>query len=216
MPSTTANSSTLASSKKQKTGPENLAFTSVGEYVINQVISPDTYKFTTFTKKPINDLLDLQPTKKIPPKLLDLAWDMLSRSISTTQSDNMSETDCTKWIWAIVSAVINYLLDYSNLNPSHLSAKSGHSMSFEADVSEKEGKQVETRLVKGKTDISILYCNKYSEHHLLPIEAKIRAIEGAVQSLLFLTGMDKETRIPVTEKVIFYLIAYDAANRSEY
>ena len=205
MPSTTANSSTLASSKKRKTGQERLAFTSVDEYVIDQIISPDAYKFTIDNPMRINDLLDLQPTKKIPPKLIDLAWDMLKHSVSTTRATDLSEAECTAWIWAIVSAVINYLLDYSNLKPSNLSAIQGHIMSFKADVSEEEDKQVETRLLNGKTDISIFYQLRNSKHYFLPIEVKTKvAIDGAIQSLLFLVAMGLDGKMSSNDKVISY------------
>ena len=206
--SSTIGSSTVASSKKRKIDSEkNMSFSSVKEHILDQIIKPDRYLFIIGKKKSIANLIELQLTKKIPPKLLDLAWDMLSRSVSTTRTTVLGETDCTKWIWAIVSAVINYLLDNSDLDPYELSAESGRFTSLEADVSENEGEPSKTRSIGGKTDVSIVYSDFVGDHHLLPIEVKIKAIDGVIQSLMYLAAMnmeDKKGPNTNSNKVFFY------------
>ena len=199
-----ANSSSATGSKKQKTGPPKFGFSSATEYLIDQIVNPDCYQSISNRINPIENLLDLQMEKKIPPQLLELACELVKHSVLMTGTTNLSEADCKQWILAIFSAVKSYLTDtYPQLKPFDLYARQSWPVpSFEAKVAEKPGEQKVTRLMNGKVDAALVYFAKPPCPVLLPVEVKAsNAMDGAIQSILDLTALGEQE--PIKEQVCF-------------
>lgn len=150
----------------------------------------------------VEKLLEIK--EKAPPELLDLAFDNLVSSISSTKFHDRNKADCSEWIKALIEKVINYLSQHHDLRKFRTLRKQKNFVSF---LHELDGTQ---RLVNGHTDVSVLYydaADQNTKHHFV-VENKIVSIYDAlIECCLYLMAIKvSEKKAEVTFSFFFILL----------
>lgn len=191
----TETSSFSATSKRQRTGPRPLDFSTIasiipnGESPIDQIVRPQTHYDIDNNRVPIEDLLTL---RDLPEGLLDLAYELISIGISGVGFSSRNEAENTDWIWSAANAARDFFIrGRKDLKQSNLRTRKSYSMSFEADITEKDQDGLEVtarRSINGKADVSVVHYPKRSRPKpLVVFEVKEgNANDGLTQCLLAL------------------------------